>query len=111
VARERAALIALRTRPSIADPHVLVQYRRDDVVRLRDRARRCFDARVRRAVDDLVHVRARVTALSPAATLERGYAVVQKPDGAVVRRPDQVQPGDQLRLRLAAGELGATAAS
>lgn len=108
ITRERSTLAALRSRPAVADPHVLVHTRRDDVLRLRERTRRCFDARIRRAVDDLVHVRARVTALSPAATLERGYAVVQAPNGAVVRRPDQVQLGDQLRLRLAEGELTAT---
>ena len=52
--------------------------------------------------------RARVTSLSPAATLERGYAVVQRADGAVVRHPDDVTTGDALRLRLAEGELDAT---
>jgi exodeoxyribonuclease VII large subunit len=107
LARERAALTGLRSRPAVADPHVLVQGRRDDVLRLRDRSRRCFEAGVRRGVDDLVHVRARVTALSPAATLGRGYAVVQTQDGGVVRRPEQVRPGEQLRLRLAEGELAA----
>ena len=63
--------------------------------------------RLDRAADDLGHVRARVGALSPAATLERGYAVVQRADGAVVRRPAQVAPGERLRLRLAEGELAA----
>jgi exodeoxyribonuclease VII large subunit len=45
--------------------------------------------------------------LSPAATLERGYAVVQRADGAVVRSPAQVEIRDRLRVRLAEGELGA----
>ena len=52
-----------------------------------------------------------MVALSPAATLERGYAVVQRlaADGAtpvVVRGPDEVVPGDALRLRLARGDAG-----
>jgi exodeoxyribonuclease VII large subunit len=49
-----------------------------------------------------------VAALSPGATLERGYAVVQKAaDGTVVRSPSDVDDGDGLRVRVAAGELTA----
>ena len=77
---------------------------------LRGRARRSARARVEAAESDLAHSRARVAALSPAATLRRGYAVVQRADGAVVRAPSEVDSGDALRLRLAGGELGAIAA-
>jgi exodeoxyribonuclease VII large subunit len=56
---------------------------------------------------DLEHVRARVRALSPQATLERGYAVVRRTDGTIVRAPaDAVGP---LRVRVAAGEFDAAA--
>ena len=74
---------------------------------LRERARRSVRSRVDAARADLAHSRARVAALSPAATLQRGYAVVQRADGAVVRAPSEVDPGARLRLRLAGGELGA----
>ena len=74
---------------------------------LTERSHRVLVHRLDRAGDDLRHVRARVGALSPAATLERGYAVVQRSDGAVVRRPTQVEAGERLRLRLAEGELAA----
>src|SRR5690606_28293052 len=66
-----------------------------------------LDARVQAGGVELVQLAARVTALSPAATLERGYAVVQRADGAVVRGPDEVAVGDPLRVRLARGELAA----
>ena len=46
---------------------------------------------------DLEHARARVAALSPAATLERGYAVVQRADGALVRDPAVVADDERLR--------------
>ena len=49
-----------------------------------------------------------MVALSPAATLQRGYAIVQRPDGAVVRAPADVSAADRLRIRLAGGELTAT---
>lgn len=103
--REAAALRAERSRPVLADPHNLLTPRSDDVARLRDRGRRCLGAALDRAADNLAHTRARVAALSPAATLQRGYAVLQRADGHVVRRPDDVAAGDPLRARLAEGEL------
>jgi exodeoxyribonuclease VII large subunit len=105
--RERAGLAHVRSRPVLAEPHVMVERRREDVAQLRDRSRRCVRAALDRAADNLEHTRARVAALSPAATLQRGYAVVQRADGAVVRRPADVTSGDQLRLRLAEGEVEA----
>jgi exodeoxyribonuclease VII large subunit len=109
VDRELARLDAARSRPVLADPTTLVSTRLADVSGLRDRARRCTTAALDRAGHDLAHTRARVLALSPKATLERGYAVVQDADGHVVRDPAEVKPGAALRLRVAAGELAATA--
>ncbi len=106
--RETAALRAVRSRPVLADPHSLLTPRADEVARLRDRSRRVLTAALDRAGDNLTHTRARVTALSPAATLERGYAVLQRADGRVVRRAAEVASGDPLRARLAEGEVALT---
>jgi exodeoxyribonuclease VII large subunit len=59
----------------------------------------------RRARLDTVH--ARLGALSPIATLERGYAIVRRGD-EVVRATDQVAPGDAIAVRVADGSFGAT---
>ena len=96
-----------RHRPVLADPGVLVTARADEVQGLLDRSRRSLDHRLVRAADDVGHVRARVRALSPAATLDRGYAVVQTDDGAVVRDAGTVAAGARLRVRVAQGELQA----
>jgi exodeoxyribonuclease VII large subunit len=106
--REQAFLDAARQRPALADPASLVDARRDQVAALVDRSRRTFAHLLDRAADDVAHTRARVRALSPAATLERGYAVVQDDSGAVVRDADSVAPGAGLRVRVAQGELHAT---
>ena len=53
------------------------------------------------------HVRARLLALSPATTLRRGYAIVQRPDGSVVRAAGEVPPGERLTLRFADDQLTA----
>ncbi|VAX00712.1 Exodeoxyribonuclease VII large subunit [hydrothermal vent metagenome] len=46
-----------------------------------------------------------LNAVSPLATLGRGYAIVQKPDGEIVRRSDEVRVGDKVRARLGNGQL------
>ena len=46
-----------------------------------------------------------MTALSPQATLDRGYAVVQQADGNVVRDAADVAVGEQLLGRFASGRL------
>ena len=74
---------------------------------LRERARRHMRGAVAAAANDLAHVRARVRTLSPQATLDRGYAVVQLADGQVVRDP--AEASGRLRVRVAGGEFGATA--
>ena len=107
VERERAALAGLRSRPVLADPAVLVRAREQETSALRDRARRSTTTRLDAAARDLEHTRARVLALSPQATLDRGYAVVQHRDGAVVRDPEEVALTELLRVRLARGELQA----
>ena len=44
-------------------------------------------------------------AVSPLATVARGYALVTREDGSLVRSVTQVQEGDALRARLGDGEL------
>ena len=44
----------------------------------------------------------------PLRLLERGYAVAYDASGKVLRSPDQVVIGDDISVRIAQGELGAT---
>jgi exodeoxyribonuclease VII large subunit len=103
--REQSALRATRSRPALADPTSVLEPRRAEVLAARDRARRSLSVALDRAADNLEHTLARVTALSPAATLQRGYAVLQRADGAVVRSPGDVDVDAELRARVADGEL------
>ena len=55
-----------------------------------------------------VHTRARLVALSPAATLHRGYAIVQRSDASVVRAAAGIGDGEPLTLRFADDQLAVT---
>ena len=46
-----------------------------------------------------------LNAVSPLATLGRGYAIVQKPDGEIVRKADEIRVGDRVHARLGSGRL------
>ncbi|UXY21693.1 exodeoxyribonuclease VII large subunit [Streptomyces cynarae] len=105
VEREERGLAHALARPCMEDPHRMVAERADQVTALVDRARRTLGHLLDRAESELTHTHARAVALSPAATLRRGYAVLQKADGHVVRAPEEVTAGETLRARVAAGEF------
>lgn len=107
VRHEQVVLDGLRSRPVLAEPERLVDAHAAQVTAALERARRCLSSRLDRGADEVRHLGLQVRALSPAATLDRGYAVVQREDGIVVRSPDDVARGDRLRLRVAEGELHA----
>src|SRR6478735_3208796 len=86
--------------------HGRLRRERDEAGALRDRTRRRLAGLLEAAHADLEHVRARVRTLSPQATLDRGYAVVRRPDGSVIR--DAAEAFGTLRIRVARGEFEAT---
>jgi exodeoxyribonuclease VII large subunit len=78
----------------------------DEAVALRDRARRRMTNLIDAAHDDLDHLQTTLRALSPQATLDRGYAVARLDDGTVVR--DAGAAHGTVRVRVAKGEFSAT---
>ena len=106
---ELTRITNFRNRPVMKDPHVLITTRAEVIAGLRDRSNRSFGASIKLAKEELKQIKARVRALSPQSTLDRGYSVVQLPDGQIVTDPKRLKAGDELRLRLAKGETKATA--
>jgi exodeoxyribonuclease VII large subunit len=79
---------------------------RDRLALVHDRLRRAPSLAVERKRAALAHSAARLRALSPKATLSRGYAIVRT-DTGIVRSPAEVRPGQPLRVEVAEGEFGA----
>jgi exodeoxyribonuclease VII large subunit len=59
------------------------------------------------AASRLTAVHRQMEALAPARVLERGYAVVRRADGEVVRNAGDVAPADAVDIQLATGRVGA----
>ncbi|MBV9060067.1 MAG: exodeoxyribonuclease VII large subunit [Pseudonocardiales bacterium] len=123
VDRERRLLDALCSRPVLANPlRPLTEHGRM-VADLRSRSDRALLGGIRTAQEGLTHTAARLAALGPAATLARGYAVVQRvSDGRgagtgaaglapVLRSVTEAPAGTELRIRLCDGALGAVVTS
>ncbi|MCP2165670.1 exodeoxyribonuclease VII large subunit [Goodfellowiella coeruleoviolacea] len=111
VDRERRLLDSLRSRPALADPLGPLRRRAEDIHALRDRARRAVSAALAVEQNGLTATKARLTTLGPAATLARGYAVVQRIDPAgavdVLRSVSDAPAGTLLRVRLTDGAVHA----
>lgn len=108
VAGEQSGLDGIRSRPVLAEPLTLVTDQDAHVNEARGLARRALDHTLTRAAGEVDRLAAQVRALSPASTLDRGYAVVSGPVG-LVRSPEDVAVGDHLHIRLAHGTLDAEA--
>ena len=109
VVLEMTKIAGLLQRPVMKDPLIMVTSREDALKVVVRRSWRSMDALVVRAKTEIEQIAARVRTLSPQATLDRGYAVVQRADGSIARSPKDLKSGDQLKLRLADGVALATA--
>ncbi|MBM7457779.1 exodeoxyribonuclease VII large subunit [Rhodococcus coprophilus] len=107
VRREEHVIAQLRDRPVLADPFRALDRRHEEIDRLRTAGRRDIARTIAMASSTLEHMCARLSTLGPAATLARGYAVVQRvvPGGnpEVIRSLGEMPIGTQLRVRVADG--------
>jgi len=115
VDREERLLAALRHRPVLADPFLRLDALHAEVERERASARACAMRGLAARETEVAHLAAQLAALGPAATLARGYAVVQRLPGGqlpgaplpVLRATDEAPPGTRLRIRVADGAVAA----
>lgn len=99
----------IRSRPIFVNPHTFITDREEKLQLAIASARQLFTALVGQEGLRIDHLRQQLRSLSPQGTLERGYAVLRDSDGHVLSDASKVKPGTKLKLRLAKGELGATA--
>lgn len=106
---EMTKIVGLMQRPVMRDPLSMVISRHEIITALRTRSLRAGQHLIAIGQEEINQLSAQVRTLSPQATLDRGYAVVQSSDGSILRSPTQIKKGDPLTLRLAHGVAMATA--
>jgi exodeoxyribonuclease VII large subunit len=109
VANQLAMVEQIRSRPILANPYTFIEVHEADVERAVDQMRLRLDQLLSREAMQVGHLRQQVRSLSPQSTLDRGYSVVRDLDGHVISDAAKVKKGQQLKVRLAKGELGAVA--
>ncbi len=115
VSREQRALAQLRSRPVLSEPLTALNARAEEIHRARAAVRRDITRLVASETERIGHLAARLATLGPAATLARGYAVVQTvaPGGPaaqpmrVLRSVDDAAAGTKLRVRVSDGAIAA----
>jgi exodeoxyribonuclease VII large subunit len=107
VRREEHTVSLLRSRPVLAQPLAALTARAEEILRARTTARRDVGRLVASETDRVGHLSARLATLGPAATLARGYAVVQlvSDSMAVLRSVGDAPTGTRLRIRVADGAI------
>ncbi|WP_432418606.1 exodeoxyribonuclease VII large subunit [Corynebacterium breve] len=116
VEREHRGLANIRSRPVLADPLTPIRQRKEELDRAVAMIRREVSYLLGQETSRIQALRAQISALGPAATLERGYAVVQvvpRDHSApqVVTNIAQSPPGSQLRIRVGDGSITAASMS
>ncbi|WP_077079883.1 exodeoxyribonuclease VII large subunit [Mycobacterium numidiamassiliense] len=110
VSREQRALTQLRSRPVLAEPLTALRIRAEEIHRARSAVRRDVTRLLAAESERVGHLGARLATLGPAATLARGYAVVQTVDGepaTVLRSVRDAPAGARLRVRVSDGAIAA----
>lgn len=98
----------LRTRPALSSSTWIVDVRSEELTRHVARGAELIDRLIERAGSSVAELAGQLRSLSPQRTLDRGYAIAQLPDGAVLRRASDVRAGTPLLLTLADGTVGTT---
>lgn len=102
---EQQQLDALRSRPVLRDPAGSFDIHYDRLENLRLRLDHAIDRSLTQHVTSLQHDLSRVRAMSPKATLERGYAVLVDGEGGSVASIHDVDLDDDVMAYLADGKL------
>lgn len=105
---EERRLAELRTRPVLRDPSAFLAGHDERLQAARDRLSRTIEGRLREERLGLNHTIERVRALSPLATLQRGYAILADEAGRTIDRVAATATGSKLIARLADGRLDLT---
>jgi exodeoxyribonuclease VII large subunit len=107
VAHDLAQLEQLRSRPVLRNPESLMTTRAHELHVLTARGRDVVGRRMDAAGHDVARLRATLRALSPGATLDRGYAIAHLDEGVIVRDASQAPEGSRVTVTVARGAFAA----
>ncbi len=91
-----------------SSPERLLRRKRERLTPLHQRLQHGMELLLRQRQQQLQFQARQLHGVSPLATLERGYAIIQDQNGQAITRQEQVSPGDRVSARLHQGTLTCT---
>ena len=107
IGHDIAQLEQLRSRPSLRAPESMLQSREQELFLLVSRGRETLRRSTESAQRRTEELRASLRALSPGATLARGYAIAHVAGGIIVRDAAQAPAGAQVVVTVGQGSFAA----
>lgn len=104
VEQRQIELDRLRSRPVLENPSAVIALHAERLANVRACLNRAVDEHLRTEQRDVEHALARITAMSPKATLERGYAILSDNVGGPVTAAG-AEPGEIVKAVVLDGEL------
>ena len=105
LATERSNLTLIASRPVLQGPDAIVEGHRAALTQRVTALRSAIERRLASERQQLTRSRATLTVLSPQATLDRGYALLKTPSGALITSSAQIKKGDLIEGILASGRM------
>jgi len=107
IEREQTSLERLLEKSALDSPKEFIQSHRDVIIDLKTNLRNLISTKIYTEQTWFKPRLAQLRTLSPLSTLARGFALVQKNDGKLVRKESDVNSGDLLKIRLEKDSLQA----
>jgi exodeoxyribonuclease VII large subunit len=105
----RWELNRIENRLALRSPQTRIRSDRQRLDELSYRVSLALSHRLQLQQAQLNGISQRLSSLNPETILQRGYAMVTLPDGQIVKSVHQVQPGDELDIRVSDGQIAAQA--
>ena len=107
IEKEQVSLERLLEKSALDSPKEFIQSHRDVILELKTNLRNLISTKIYGEQTWFKPRLAQLRTLSPLSTLARGFAIVQKKDGKLVRKETDVKTGDLLQIRLEKDSLQA----
>lgn len=106
--REKSQIQQWAAHPGLADPSAVIAAELQQVRDYRTRFTKSLAHHLQIASTTTEHLRSQLRAFSPAATLDRGYAILLNKDQQAIRTTSEVSVGEALTVRVTDGHIPVT---
>jgi len=93
--------------PRLLSPAQQLKHKQENLAQLGTRLQNSMQQLLGKQREKLLRLSLNLQHLNPNAVLNRGYALVQTRDGAIVRASSQIEAGDAVNIRFAEGSAEA----